>query len=1167
MARIPLQVAGRGLETGSPVSYSGASPVGEALQGLGSALGGMADQQRMLAERARQQQEDVENFDTTQKFQQFKIAAYGDREEIAKNTPVSGLGLHDMSVASLQKRRDEFLATVPERLKPKMQSLLDTEQAQFSADSAKLEYEQRSSWYRDGLTKAVGTGQEQVFNNPAAIEAARQEALRSVDASGLPEAEKEEWRQKVKEGLSASFAARQLQDNPAALAGSLGVALPSAVGYGDRSLPAGMRNNNPGNIKFVGRTRFKGVVGPSENTDQGDPQSVFETPEAGMRAAYELAKRKYDGGKVTANELIAGNGGWTPGNTQAAENIARSMGIDPNEDLNLNDKAGAARFLRALVQQEHGSASQAYSDEMIAAAVDGTPGPDAPTAPAGRSLPLIGQGGGAADLTGVRPIIVDRFQALQNQWGRALPINSGHRDPARNARVGGAKGSQHIDGNALDVDVSSLSNEERTQLIGMASAMGFTGIGVYNNAVHLDMGARRSWGPNYRAESVPGWAKGAIDAHLAGRGDAAVGGGLTAPGIKLDPNLADLPFAERLKLAGQAQQAVASLQKQAEAQQVAQYKASLDSFSLDILTNKVASEIDVLDAGFNDDDTATLLRTFRSQQKEASETDLAVKDYFAGGMTGLNPLDSTETGIANKVFNKISEQLDAQPENVKRAATDEFITRTGVIPDKVEADIRVATLSEKPAEIAAAMESAARVEYMAPKAFQTMSGAGELQKDLASFQHMVNDRGFSGEDAARKLLERRSPDFKRNEEILAPAAEKIIKDLSVSDITDHFDGGILASEPGAGADPSTQNALLSDYREAFKEEFIATGGNEAEAKARAAKVLSKTWGVSTVTGDSQMMKYPPEKFYPSVQGGYDYIREDAMATAAELAGVVADKPQGTAVPKAENADLTTLRPLAANEYRDNGDGSWSTEVTTTVQDANGKWMNVPSLWMSPNGWVDLGEDEDAIGQAAQSYEAKGTAFPRFNSVEEAEAAATARSKSGGVANGALAGGTGGAAQAPISKIVLRPDAATAADVRAGRPPRYRLFYTREVDGQTVVDQAPGFWAMPPEQVKAKDQAMRDVAMQEAEAARAAEEDARARAEQFGQQVQEGVGGAAATTGRALSDVFSPEGKSSGDSREQSLDNFLAPPEIPGSKEALKQKLDEQRQELMRNAPR
>lgn len=147
------------------------------------------------------------------------------------------------------------------------------------------------------------------------------------------------------------------------------------------TLPAGMRNNNPGNIKFVGQ-KTPGIVGPSTNTDQGDPQAVFATPEAGMSAMYQLALRKYNGGKKSTNDLIAGNMGWTPGNYDAAANVANSMGIKPTDDINLNDPTMAARFMKGLILQEHGQKGALYPDAMISSVVGAQPSTATAYAPA-----------------------------------------------------------------------------------------------------------------------------------------------------------------------------------------------------------------------------------------------------------------------------------------------------------------------------------------------------------------------------------------------------------------------------------------------------------------------------------------------------------------------------------------------------------------------------------------------------------------------------------------------------------------------------------------------------------------------------------------------------------------------------------------------------------------
>lgn len=116
----------------------------------------------------------------------------------------------------------------------------------------------------------------------------------------------------------------------------------------------------------------------------------------------------------------------------------------------------------------------------------------------------------------VDPRVINTWARVQERFGSQLKIVSGFRDPGRNARAGGAKRSQHMHGNAIDIETGHLSHAERLELIKIASEMGFTGIGVYNNNLHFDMGGRRAWGPNYRGNSVPSWARATINQHLRG---------------------------------------------------------------------------------------------------------------------------------------------------------------------------------------------------------------------------------------------------------------------------------------------------------------------------------------------------------------------------------------------------------------------------------------------------------------------------------------------------------------------------------------------------------------------------------------------------------------------------------------------------------------------------
>lgn len=168
-------------------------------------------------------------------------------------------------------------------------------------------------------------------------------------------------------------------------------------GQDPNRLPLGMRVNNPGNIKYNPRLGYGGMLGPSAHTDQGDPQMTFDTPQNGMAAAASLARTKYQRGQTTPMSLIAGQGGWTPGNTQAAANVARTMGIGPNDDLQLGDPERLTKFLKALTLQEHGAASTLYGDDVYSGAAGGSKG--------GASVPYMTQALNAAGtVPGAAPI-------------------------------------------------------------------------------------------------------------------------------------------------------------------------------------------------------------------------------------------------------------------------------------------------------------------------------------------------------------------------------------------------------------------------------------------------------------------------------------------------------------------------------------------------------------------------------------------------------------------------------------------------------------------------------------------------------------------------------------------------------------------------------------------
>ncbi len=88
---------------------------------------------------------------------------------------------------------------------------------------------------------------------------------------------------------------------------------------------------------------------------------------------------------------------------------------------------------------------------------------------------------------------LDTLDMLRGKWGKPIVLNSAHRCAKHNASVGGAKNSRHLK-IAFDCRVAK---QEQEAFIALAEECGFTGIGVYENFVHLDLGKKRKWKGSY----------------------------------------------------------------------------------------------------------------------------------------------------------------------------------------------------------------------------------------------------------------------------------------------------------------------------------------------------------------------------------------------------------------------------------------------------------------------------------------------------------------------------------------------------------------------------------------------------------------------------------------------------------------------------------------------
>lgn len=135
------------------------------------------------------------------------------------------------------------------------------------------------------------------------------------------------------------------------------------------STPRGIRNNNPGNIRWG--SDWKGLVPSTQRTDKSFCQ--FISPEYGIRAMVRVLRNytKYPGipgvgnkNIDTVREVISR---WAPPNENDTEayisSVASKLGVSGNDPIDVFDSAVMIKLLQAIIQHENGV--QPYTEKVL----------------------------------------------------------------------------------------------------------------------------------------------------------------------------------------------------------------------------------------------------------------------------------------------------------------------------------------------------------------------------------------------------------------------------------------------------------------------------------------------------------------------------------------------------------------------------------------------------------------------------------------------------------------------------------------------------------------------------------------------------------------------------------------------------------------------------------
>jgi hypothetical protein len=125
--------------------------------------------------------------------------------------------------------------------------------------------------------------------------------------------------------------------------------------------PRGIRNNNPGNLNYVGQAGATKEGGPNGRF------AVFQSAEAGLRALADQLRRYGTRGINSVRAIISKFAPASENNTQAyIGSVSEGLGIGADSALDLNDPRVLQSLMGAIIKVENGK--NPYSAEQIAAA-------------------------------------------------------------------------------------------------------------------------------------------------------------------------------------------------------------------------------------------------------------------------------------------------------------------------------------------------------------------------------------------------------------------------------------------------------------------------------------------------------------------------------------------------------------------------------------------------------------------------------------------------------------------------------------------------------------------------------------------------------------------------------------------------------------------------------
>ncbi|GLI21904.1 hypothetical protein GGQ86_000794 [Xanthobacter flavus] len=262
---------------------------------------------------------------------------------------------------------------------------------------------------------------------------------------------------------------------------------------------------------------------------------------------------------------------------------------------------------------------------------------------------------------------------------------------------------------------------------------------------------------------------------------------------------------------------------------------------------------------------------------------------------------------------KLGEGIGKQDPSVVNRAVN-VVDRTGMIPRDVVGPLQAKFRSTDVGAFTFGMQAMQALYQRSPDVFAKTFGE-KVTQSVATWGELAPYR--SPQESFDLIKKDSDPAAAAQKDKLLKEADKAMKDapITAADLPAIFYGNMGYEGPAskdlgpwdrdrwAGGPPMApaQSAQLQfDYAKLYRENYALAQGDADVAKKTTIQQMQRMWGETRVHGAGgssawgvfglrdRVVKYPPERFYPPVDGSYDWIKGAVEDAVKGNAGAVAD---------------------------------------------------------------------------------------------------------------------------------------------------------------------------------------------------------------------------------------------------------------------------------------